>query len=107
MCNSRYEVEKKKKKFNWAKYGNGRVGRGRPCYPPKGMVLLVVLMFRMSLSEREYVNWLKTNVWQIELAELSNPPDRRSIKRVFENKARGLEHSLRRRTGERTSKSCM
>ncbi|GEM_PF-5669503 len=40
--------------------------------------------FRMSLSEREYVNWLKTNVWLIELAELPNPPDRRSIKRVFE-----------------------
>ena len=41
-------------------------------------------MFRMSLSEREYVNWLKTNTWLIELAELPNPPDRRSIKRVFE-----------------------
>jgi len=34
-----------------------------------------------ALSEREYVNWLKT---VIELAELANTPDRRSIKRVFE-----------------------
>jgi len=101
---------KKNKDFNWAKYENGRndeirklakflksviwqlsepykmkrVGRGRPYYPPKGMVLVAILMFRMSLSEREYVNWLKTNTWMIELAELPNPPDRRSIKRVFE-----------------------
>ena len=41
-------------------------------------------MFRMALSEREYVNWLKTNRWLTELAELPNTPDRRSIKRVFE-----------------------
>jgi len=53
-------------------------------YPPKGMALLAVMMFRMALSEREYVNWLKTNRWLIELAELPNTPDRRSIKRVFE-----------------------
>ena len=44
-----------------------------PCYPPKGMALLAVMMF-MSLSEREYVNWLKT---VIELAELPNTLDRR------------------------------
>gem|GEM_PF-3993727 len=61
-----------------------RVGKGRPYYPPKGMVLVAILMFRMNLSEREYVNWLKTNVWLIELAELPNSSDRRSIKRVFE-----------------------
>jgi len=48
------------------------------------MALLAVMMFRMVLSEREYVNWLKTNKWLIELAELPNTPDRRSIKRVFE-----------------------
>ena len=48
------------------------------------MALLAVMMFRMVLSEREYVNWLKTNKWLIELAELTNTPDRRSIKRVFE-----------------------
>jgi len=41
-------------------------------------------MFRMALSEREYVNWLKTNKWLIELAELPNTPDRRPIKCVFE-----------------------
>ncbi|MCD6203136.1 MAG: transposase [Methanophagales archaeon] len=61
-----------------------RRGRGRPYYPPKGMALLAVMMFKMALSEREYVNWLKTNKWLIELAELPNTPDRRSIKRVFE-----------------------
>ena len=55
-----------------------------PYYPPKGMALLAVMMFRMVLSEREYVSWLKTNKWLIELAELPNTPDRRSIKRVFE-----------------------
>ena len=54
--------------------------RGKPYYPPEGIALLTVMMF-MSLSEREYVNWLKT---VIELAELANTPDRRSIKRVFE-----------------------
>ncbi|MDI6811568.1 MAG: transposase, partial [archaeon] len=101
---------KKNKEFSWAKYENGRndeirklaeflksviwqlsepykmkrVGRGRPYYPPKGMVLVAILMFRMSISEREYVNWLKMNIWLIELAELPNPPDRRSVKRVFE-----------------------
>ena len=61
-----------------------RRGRGKPYYPPKGIALLAVMMFRMALSEREYVNWLKTNKWLIELAELTNTPDRRSIKRVFE-----------------------
>jgi len=60
-----------------------RRGRGKPYYPPKGMALLAVMMF-MSLSERGYVNWLKTNKWLIELTELPNIPDRRSIKRVFE-----------------------
>ena len=30
------------------------------------------------------MNWLKTNTLLIELAELPNTPDRRSIKRVFE-----------------------
>jgi len=58
--------------------------RGRPYYPPKGMALLAVMMFRMALSEREYVNWLKTNTWLIEPVELPNTQDRRSIKRVFE-----------------------
>jgi hypothetical protein len=103
-------VGKKKKNFNWAKYEKGRddeirklaellkaiilglgepykmkrEGKGRPYYPPKGMAIVAILMFRMSLSEREYVNWLKTNVWLIDLAELPKPPDRRSIKRVFE-----------------------
>jgi len=47
-----------------------------PYYPPKGMALLAVMMF-MSSSEREYANWLKTNTWLIELAELPNTPDRR------------------------------
>jgi len=50
--------------------------RGMPYYPPKGMALLAVMMF-MSLSEREYVSWLKTNKWLIELAELPNTLDRR------------------------------
>ena len=59
--------------------------RGKPYYPPKGMALLAVMMF-MSLSEREYVNWLKTNKWLIELAELPDTPDRRSIKRVYPEK---------------------
>ena len=77
-------MRKEKKSFNWAKYENGwdneirklaellksviwRLGdpyrtkrRGMPYYPPGGMALLAVMMF-MSLSEREYVNWLKTN----------------------------------------------
>ena len=48
--------------------------RVSPYYPPKGMALLAVMMFRMALSEREYVNWLKTVV---ELAELLNTSDRR------------------------------
>ena len=48
--------------------------RGKLYYPPKGMALLAVMMFRMALSEREYVNWLKT---VIELAELPDTPDRR------------------------------
>ena len=91
-------ITKEKKGFNWAKYENGRDneirklaellksviwqlgdpyrmkrrGRGRPYYPPKGMALLAVMMFRMALSEREYVNWLKTNTLLIELAELPN-----------------------------------
>jgi len=60
-----------------------RRGKGKPYYPLKEMALLAVMMF-MSLSERGYVNWLKTNTWLIELAELANTPDRRSIKRVFE-----------------------
>jgi len=103
-------MRKEKKDFNWAKYENGRDneirklaellksviwrlddpyemkkrGRGRPYYPPKGIALLAVVMFRMALSEREYVNWLKTNKWLIELAELPNTPNRRSIKHVFE-----------------------
>ena len=50
-----------------------RRGRGKPYYPLKEMALLAVMMF-MSLSEQEYVNWLKT---VIELAELLNTPDRR------------------------------
>ena len=92
-------MKKEKKGFNWARYENGRDneirklaellksviwrlddpyemkrrGRGRPYYPPKRMALLAVTMF-MSLSEREYVNWLKT---VIELAELPNTLDRR------------------------------
>jgi len=95
-------MREEKKGFNWAKYENGRDneirklaellksviwqlgdtyrmkrrGRGKPYYPPKGMALLAVMMF-MSLSEREYVNWLKTNTWLIELAELPNTLDRR------------------------------
>ena len=36
-----------------------RMKRGvMPYYPPKGMTLLAVMMF-MSLSEWEYVSWLK------------------------------------------------
>jgi len=61
-----------------------RRGRGMLYYPPEGMALLAVMVFRMALSEREYVNWLKTNKWLTELAELPNTPDRRYIKRVFE-----------------------
>lgn len=41
-------------------------------------------MFRLSISAREYVNWLKTNTWLVELAEMKKHPDRRSIGRVFE-----------------------
>ena len=90
---------KEKKSFNWSKYENGgyneirklaellkpvicQLGnpyrmkrRGMHYYPLKWMALLAVMIF-MSLSEREYVNWLKTNMWQIELAELPNIPDR-------------------------------
>jgi len=92
-------MREEKKGFNWAKYENGRDneirklaellksviwqlggpyrmkrrGRGKPYYPLKEMALLAVMMF-MSLSEQEYVNWLKT---VIELAELLNTPDRR------------------------------
>ena len=65
-------------------YRMKRRGRGKLYYPPKGMTLLVVMMFRMALSEREYVNWLKTNKWLIKLAEFPNTPDRRYTKRVFE-----------------------
>ena len=34
--------------------------REMPYYPPKWMALLAVMMF-VSLSEREYVSWLKMN----------------------------------------------
>ena len=64
-------MRKEKKDFNWAKYENGgyneirklaellksviwQLGnpyrmkrRGKPCYPPKGIALLTVMMFRM------------------------------------------------------------
>jgi len=77
-------MRKEKKSFNWSKYENGgyneirklaellksviwQLGdpyrmkrRGMPYYPPKGMALLAVMML-MNSSEREYVNWLKTN----------------------------------------------
>ena len=92
-------MRKENKGFNWARYENGRDNeirklaellksviwrlddpyemkrRGMLYYPPKGMALLAVMML-MNLSEREYVNWLKTNTWLIELAELPNTPDR-------------------------------
>ena len=94
-------MRKEKKSFNWAKYERDneirklaellksiiwrlddsyrmeRRGRERPYYPPKGMALLAAMMF-MSSSEREYVNWLKTNKWLIELAESPNTPDRKA-----------------------------
>ena len=77
-------MRKEKKGFNWSKYENGgyneirklaellksviwRLGdsyrmkrRGIPYYPLKWMALLAVMML-MNSSEREYVNWLKTN----------------------------------------------
>jgi len=40
-------------------YRMKRRGRGKPYYPPKGMALLAVMMFRMALSEREICELVK------------------------------------------------
>ena len=77
-------MRKEKKSFNWSKYENDgyneirklaellksaiwQLGdpyrmkrRGMHYYPLKWMALLAIMML-MNLSEREYVNWLKTN----------------------------------------------